>query len=145
MCHILWVSPTFSVKLTKLPATTEQVETDSGCARGGSGLTLGRISSLKRWSSCPGGCGVTIPEGVWGMTGCGTQCSGLIGEVEISQMLDSGMLEVFSNLNDFIFYDSTHLTSTHGHSCLLTKPIQCYSCWIFSQGTHRVSTTVQKS
>lgn len=115
MCHILWISPTFSVKLTKQAATTGQEETALVCARGGSGWTMRRISPLKRRSSFPRGGGVTIPGSAQGMTGCCTQCSGLIEEVEINQRLDSVILEVLSNLNDFMFHDSAGLTSTHVH------------------------------
>lgn len=57
MCHILWISPTFSVKLTKQAATTGQEETASGCARRGSGCSLGRISILKKV--------VKLPRGWW--------------------------------------------------------------------------------
>lgn len=45
-----------------LVTRTEQEDTASRCARGGSDWTSGGISSLQRLSSCPGGVWVPIPE-----------------------------------------------------------------------------------
>lgn len=60
--------------------------------------------------------------------------SGSIEEVEISQRLDSVILEGFTNLNNFMFYDSTGLTSKHVHChthVCSQSTSQCCSCWIF--------------
>lgn len=74
----------------------------STSARGGSGLTLGGISSWKELlgiaRDCPGRLGVLIPGGVQGTPGHGTQCSGLGNKVRMGHRLDSVVCEVFSNL-----------------------------------------------
>lgn len=46
-----------------------------------------------------GKCGQAL-EGVPGMTGCGTRCSGLVHRVWISPRFDLMISEVYSNLND---------------------------------------------
>lgn len=63
------------------------------------------------------------------MTGCGTQCHGLLDKVVISQRLDSLILEVFSNRNDSMVLlnadsasrnSSTNLFNLLGHSIAQT-------------------------
>ncbi|KAL9826564.1 tectonic-like complex member MKS1 isoform 2-T2 [Geothlypis trichas] len=79
-------------------------EETSGCSRGGSGWTLGGISSHNGCQTLEGavqgGDGVPISGGMQGRTGGGTQCSSLSEKVGIGHRLNSKILEVFSKLND---------------------------------------------
>lgn len=64
---------------------------------------LGRIFSqtglLSIGTGCPGG--VALPGDVQEMTGCDTECCGLVDEVVVSQRLNLVILES-SNLNDLV-------------------------------------------
>lgn len=76
------------------------------CAGGGSGWTLGRISSLKVWwdigTGCPGRCGDAIPGGVQQTCTFGILGHGFVGMVVISWWLDQVILVLFFNLNDSV-------------------------------------------
>jgi len=58
--------------------------------------------------------GVIIPGGVQKTCRCGTSGHGLAGMVVLGGQLDLMILEVFSNLNDFmiLFYDFTPVSAS---------------------------------
>ena len=78
----------------------------SSCTRGGSGWTLGNISSQKSGDTlaqaAQEGGGVSVPGDVQVTCGCGTEGRGYEGMGEMHWRLDQMTLEVFSNLNDLI-------------------------------------------
>lgn len=75
---------------------------------------------MLEWADMGAG-GVTMPEGVQGMTGCGTQWHGPVDKMVINQKLDLKIPEVFSNLSaSVILWLQIDFT---GCEILITQPI----------------------